>query len=307
MKGWLWAVGVLGVLLFVGGPDGHDKRIYQTFWDLGHVPLFAILTVAVCRLPVCARLSVPVLAVVCTLLVLAGGFAIEWAQLLVGRSFEYADVLSDLLGSYIGLSLYLALKPVMRPAGRAVLVILAMLLVLVSLKPMAVVLADEYVMREEFPVLADFETPFELTRWDTNLAQLHVSREPVRYGEKSLRVDFMAGEYPDITLRDFPGDWSGFKSVRFSVYSTLASPAEMVLKIYDRQHASSGYEYADRFNRELNIDPGWNDIEVRMDDVSDAPEGRNMDLENITSFSLFMERLEQPAVFYVDALRLSSK
>lgn len=307
MKGLMAVVTALVVLLFVGGPDGQDKRLYQAFWDLGHVPLFALLTLAACRLKAVAGLPVWRLLAACTLLTLVTGFAIEWAQLLVGRSFEYSDVLSDLLGSYIGLSLYLAMQPALALAGRAGLYMLVALLTLVSLKPMAFALADEYVMREEFPVLADFETPFELSRWDNNLAQLHITHEQVRYGEKSLRVDFMAGEYPDITLRDFPGNWQEFKSVRFSVFSALSGPIPMELKIYDAQHPSSGYDYDDRFNRELVIAPGWNDIEVRMDDVREAPHDRRMELENIASFSLFIEQLEQPAVFYFDALRLSSK
>lgn len=307
MKGLVAVIGVLIVLLFVGGPDSQDRRLYQAFWDLGHVPLFALLTFVACRLPVFARSPVPGLLVACTLLTLVAGFAIEWAQPLMGRSFEYADVLSDLLGSYIGLSLYLAMKPSLTLAGRSGLYVLMVLLALVSLKPMAFALADEYVMREEFPILADFETPFELSRWENNLAQLQITHEQARYGEKSMRVDFTPGEYPDITLLDFPGNWRDFKSIRFSVFSTLPASIQMELKIYDDQHAASGYKYADRFNRELIINPGWNDIEVRMEDVWEAPHERRMELENIAGLSLFIEQLEQPAVFYFDALRLSSK
>ncbi|HEX5636272.1 MAG TPA: hypothetical protein VFY78_04225, partial [Gammaproteobacteria bacterium] len=101
--------------------------------------------------------------------------------------------------------------------------------------------------------------------------------------------------------------WRDFKSVRFSVFSTLNSPVQMQLKIYDALHLSGGYKYADRFNRELIIHPGWNDIAVPVDDVRQAPLGRQMQLENIAGVSLFIQQLQQPAVFYVDGLHLSSR
>lgn len=305
---WLKVIlGVMIVLLFVGGPDSHDNRIYKAFWDLGHVPLFAGLIFLACRLPIFARMPEWRLFVIFTVATLVVGSAIEWAQLLVARSFSYDDVLGDVIGSYLGLTLYLAARPALQPTRRVGLYALLFLLVLVALRPVSLVLVDEYVMREEFPILADFETPFELSRWDNNLAQLQITDEQVRYGKKSMRVDFSPGKYPDVSLMSFPANWSEFKSVHFSAFSTLPASIIMEIKVYDNKHAASGYDYNDRFNRELVMIPGWNDVEVRMADIAAAPHRRSMDLEHIASLSLFIEKLERPAVFYVDGLRLSSK
>ena len=307
MKG-LWVVtGVLLALLFIGGPAADDARLYKGLWDFGHVVLFALLVLLALRLPLLSKQPAWILLLMVALLAPALGLAIEYVQLWVGRDFEYADVLADSVGAFAGLALHYGLQSRVAWRVRLVAWLGMSLLLLFALRSMLMVGLDQFSMREEFPVLADFETRFEMSRWDTNLAQLEITREQARYGEHALRVQFMAGEYPDITLLDFVRDWRGFKSVRFSIFSTLNHPVAMELKMYDQQHAASGYDYADRFNRELLVQPGWNDIEVNMDELQTAPRSRDMDLQNMQAFSVFIEQLAQPAVFYFDALRLSSK
>jgi len=307
MRWLIMVAGVLTGLLFVGGPDADDGRLYKETWDLGHVVLFALLVVLALKLPRLQRLPVGSLILLCAVIAPAVGLAIEWLQLLVGRDFEYKDVLADTVGAFCGLALHCVWQPGFSRWVRGVGLAGLLLLTAFALRYIVMVMIDNTYMRDEFPVLADFETPFELSRWDSNLAQLSLTQEPVRYGHKSLRVDFLAGEYPDITLQEFLSDWRDFKSIRFSLFSSLNQPIQMELKIYDRQHAASRYDYEDRFNRELIINPGWNDIEVSMKDVQRAPDSREMDLAHMAALSVFVDELRQPAVFYFDALRLSSK
>ena len=307
MKIGVTIAGILVLLLFVGGPDNQAGRLYQEIWDLGHVLLFALVIALALRWPRWQSRPVWQLVLVCVLLAPLVGLAIEWLQLIVGRDFEYKDVLADTVGAFCGLAINRLRQPKMTAALRAAWLLVLLLLLAFALRLLAAVVIDRYYMAEDFPVLADFENQFELSRWDTHLAELAISREQPRYGEHSLRVNFQAGEYPDITLIDFPADWRGFKSLRFSVFNTLAVPLQMELKIYDTAHRDSDYAYSDRFNRELPIQPGWNDIEVRIDDMVAAPKSRELDLQHIAAFSLFIEQLPQPALMYVDALRLSSR
>ena len=81
----------------------------------------------------------------------------------------------------------------------------------------------------------------------------------------------------------------------------------MVLKIYDRQHQLSDYAYSDRFNHSLQLNPGWNDISISLDEVQSAPRNRELDMAEIVSFSLFLPQLDKPLIMFFDGLHLSSK
>lgn len=307
MKWVLVLVAALAVMLFVGGPDSESGRLYKEIWDLGHVPLFAGLIFAGLHFKTLNKHAWPVLLLGCLAISLGLGLMIEWAQLFVGRNFEAKDLLSDVSGGMIGLLGHTLLREGLGISARIATGFGVLILGLLVLVPLGMAVADAYIMREEYPILGDFETPFELGRWDTNLAKLEVSSEQVRYGSKAMKIMLLPGEYPDITLQEFLPGWSEFNSFRFSVYNTLNNVLPVVLKIYDREHVYNGYEHSDRFNREIDLQPGWNDIEVSMQDVLEAPRHREMNLHEIKSVSFFVEYLEQPVVIYMDGLVLSDK
>ena len=297
---------ILFTLLFVSGPDSPNHRVYQEFWDTGHLVLFAGLALVLLNLPMLqTRASGVQLAAVLILAIAVGG-AIEVIQLVVGRSLELKDLYNDVLGAVLGFMIYLARqqdKPMMM---RIAMYPLMLLTVVLGLKSLAYVVIDDYIGKQDFPVLADFETPFELSRWDTNLARLSYSTSYVRYGEKAMKIEFLPGRYPDIALKDFPADWQGFSLLKFSIFNTRSQPVMIKLKIYDWQHVNSGSEYSDRFNKELELEPGWNDIVIDLEKVRAAPAYRQMEMSRIANFSLFLDGLSAPMDMYLDSLHLFS-
>ncbi len=307
MKWGAVVVAVLSLLLFVGGPDANSHRIYQQIWDAGHLLLFAAIALILLNLSFLSARAWWQQVLIISAICLALGLAIEVLQLGVGRNFEIKDLLSDLLGAYIGLALYTALDKRFAHWVRFLAYPLVAVFCLIGVSPILVVVVDHFIMQKDFPALADFETPFEISRWDTNLAILAKESEIVRYGTGAMRIRFLPGEYPDITLKDFVADWRGFHTVRFGIYSTASFPVNMELKIYDRQHQFSDYAYTDRFNRSLQLHQGWNDISIDLDEVKTAPRNRELDMASIVSFSLFLEQLDKPMDMYFDGLHLSSK
>lgn len=302
-----WLLILMAALLFVGGPDAESHRIYKEVWDTGHLFLFAGVSWVMLSLPIMKHRTWIVMLAVTTGVCLVAGAAIEVLQLMVGRNLELKDLVNDLLGGYLGLALFITMQDRWPVAARVAMLPLMLLIVVIVFRPLSFAVMDQYIMQDEFPILADFETPYELDRWDTMLADLSVDDSTVRYGEKSMRVDFEPGEYPDISLINFVSDWQGFEILKFSVFNSSDQARRMELKIYDWQHLQSGYEYEDRFNRELSIEPGWNDIVVTIEDIRQAPKGRDMNMSDIATFSLFLHKLEQPLTMYFDSLRLSSK
>jgi VanZ family protein len=299
-------LGLLVLLLFVGGPDSTSHRVYQEVWDTGHMVLFAGLIWVLLFLPVFKSRRWVELFLMVSGFCLIVGFAIEVLQLFVGRNFAMKDLVNDVLGGYLGLLIVTAQQSHRPIVIRVAMYPLMLGIIVWVLLPTTYAIMDEYVMEDEFPILADFETPYQLSRWDNNLATLSIVDKYFRYGNKSMRVDFDAGEYPDITLKDFPRNWGQFTSIKFSIFNTMEENIPMELKIYDWQHDHNGYEYSDRFNRELVLKPGWNDFLISLEEVRAAPEDRKMDLSDISSFSLFLHDLEQPITLYFDNLRLSS-
>ncbi len=296
----------LSVLLFFGGPESYSSRVYQEFWDTGHMFLFAGILYLAISFPLLNKKSWPIIWGSVTVFCLVVGIVIEIIQNAIGRSFELKDIVNDLLGGYFGVLIYIAMQSRFRTSTRIATLPILLAIVVFVMKPVAFVIADEFIMEEEFPVLADFETDYELSRWDNNLANLFFDQQTVHSGERSMGVLFEPGEYPDITLKDFPGNWKGYKSINFSIYNTTKQNVEMEFKIYDWQHIANGYSYSDRFNRELVLKPGWNDFSFLLEDVQSAPMERIIDISDIASFSLFLHNLEEPLLMYFDNLRLSN-
>ncbi len=158
-------------------------------------------------------------------------------------------------------------------------------------------------MVRAFPVLADFEAPFELERWSGN-ARLSVDHTIVASGRASLCIDLNTAQYSGASLSYFPGDWRGWRWIVFRVYNPDDKPIRLVCKINDHPHDVSGYRYADRFNQTYAMHPGWNRIRIPLEAVATAPKGRRMDLSRITEFNLFSVRLPEPRRVYLDRLVL---
>ena len=304
---WLAAVvAVLAVLLFAGGPEASDSRIIQAIWNLGHVPLFAGLALLGCAAPFARNQSPLWLFIACTVLALVLGAGIEGLQRLVGRSFDWLDVLRDVLGVYLGLCLHLAISKSRVWQQRIALLGLGGLLLIAALQPMGLVLLDLYAMQKGFPVLANFETSLELSRWENERAEKALTREQVRQGRQSLQVVYLAGTFPDVTLRELRGDWMAYQYLHVSVFNTLNIPLMITIKIYDHDHLYRGNHFGDRFDREIMIQPGWNDMDIALDDVKNAPADRVMDMEHIAGLSFFIEKNQQPVVIYLDDIRLAN-
>ncbi|MCK4710819.1 MAG: hypothetical protein KAU21_19550, partial [Gammaproteobacteria bacterium] len=177
-------------------------------------------------------------------------------------------------------------------------------LLIIGLRGMEKHLYDEIMMRQQFPLLPNFENELELERWEHKLVNIKRSKKYPRTGQYSLKVEFLPGRYPNISLEHFPTDWSGFNKLVFSVYNSGNSNLQYELKIYDLQHSQNGLKYNDRFNKEINIKPGWNTITQKLDEVIKAPRNRIMNIKKINGLSVFTDKLKKPITLYLDDIHL---
>ncbi len=304
-------ISVLGLVLclgfpffFWGGPGYYSVRSFKAAWDLGHILFFALATIFVILLARQRGIRTG-WHFVLVLVALGGscGILIEVAQFATGgRSVDFWDVYRDFLGILIGLIFCRILPGSIRL--RRIFLFVCGLLLFFSAGPLAAALVDEYLAGRQFPVLADFETPFEENRF---VPAGHVQRSATyaRSGRHSLHVRLTTATYSGVSLFYFPHNWGGYEQLHFSVYNPSRDKLMLHCRIHDIWHKDHGMLYKDRFHQAFHLEQGWNDCRISLASVRQAPSGREMDMKAIESFALFVVRQDRSRVLYLDHIFLS--
>ncbi len=289
---------------FVGGPGYHAGRSFKSAWDLGHILFFFLATrlflLVTAKRRGNKRSRFLFLKICASVFVL--GILIELIQkALGGRTVDGWDVYRDLLGC---VSAYIA--PEIFPVVNRSFILPAigvMFLLICALWPFFRSFVDEGIARRQFPVLADFETPFEQNRFSPG-SRVQREKEVASHGRFSLRIQLTTATYSGASLFYFPHDWSGYTTLNFSVYNSGKKQLSLHCRIHDIHHLQHGMRFSDRFHRLFVLHPGWNQCHVSLAAVRAAPATRQMDMAHIQSFAFFVVRQARPHVIYVDNIYL---
>ncbi len=289
------------LLLFVGGPTADAPRPYRYGWDLGHLFCFALWTYLYLQWAARQNFWKQCLTVA-GLALLIGGMT-EILQLATGREASWNDLGKDLLGSSVGLVLF---APGRFEIGRWQLRSLQLVVVGVliwSLLPLGKVVVDDLIAWQQFPLLAGFETPFETSRWEGN-SRRRLNRNTVFSGAGSLRVRLNTDRYSGAFLVEFPRDWSPYRLLQLQVNNPDSEELLLHLRIHDQDHRKHGNAYRDRFSTSFKLQSGWNLLEISLEKVARAPRDRPMDMRRIAAVGVFVARLQQPRMIYIDEVKL---
>ena len=302
-----WAIGVMllvgTVLLFRGGPDYESVRSFRHAWDLGHIIYFALATLLLTGWQPVARLSPVIQWALILCITLVAGVLIELVQSGMQRNPDINDILRNMTGSMLILS-FGPLGTLVRPRQWKVLLQVAVVMVLLlQLWPLAKSLLDEHAARTRFPLLADFESAFEIDRWRGDEV-LSIESLPQATTGKVLRVPLSTEQYSGAGLFYFPGDWKRFNLLYISVFNPDEKSLQVTFRIHDRQHTQGDRSYEDRFNRRVLLRPGWNHVEFDLNEVASAPTHRRMDMGSVRGLGIFATSLDEPGVIYLDNARL---
>jgi hypothetical protein len=52
------------------------------------------------------------------------------------------------------------------------------------------------------------------------------------------------------------------------------------------------------------INPGWNSIHIKLEEIREAPEKRQMELDKVSSVGIFAKSLPQPRNILIDDVKL---
>ena len=295
---------ICGALLFVGGPNQLAPTMFIKAWDLGHILVGLLWSWLIFEAWRPRRLTFRGVLVWGLGLTLLIGGGVELLQMgIPGRTASMLDLLSDLTGTLLTLFYLLPERlewPMnYRRIGQAVV----LLLVLVAVAPVARAALVDARAWSDFPVLTDFSAPFALDRWEGS-AQRSLVAETAGVPSPSMDVRFGCERYSGIFLARMPRDWSDYKVLSLEFFLPDGTGLDLTCRINDAEHLDRGQEYADRFNLSLHLQPGWNYIDIPLEEVRQAPRGRDLDLSAIAGFGFFTVNLQEPRRLFVHAIRL---
>lgn len=291
---------------FFGGPDYHAVRSFKAAWDLGHILFFTLVSWLLCirLLPRLADKKISVLFLQIFFAVFCIGLGVELIQMILDNRYPgIRDILRNQLGCLVAFAFFCPIRSRLRWQVRFLFQLTIVVLLLVAAWPWTQAIVDEKIARHQFPVLSDFETPFEQGRWH-NINQLQVDESIVRHGKKSVKIQLTTATYSGAALFYFPNDWREFNWLHFSVYNPDKDPLALHCRIHDVHHTEHGQVFADRFHKRFLLQIGWNDIKISLAEIKSSPAGRVMDMQQIEGFGIFVVRQSQPRIIYLDHVYL---
>ena len=184
------------------------------------------------------------------------GFAIEIIQSSLGRDLDFGDVYRNCLGSALAVFF---LSPSARLESSkiilAVKVLLTLLLIVQLFYPLRA-LVDEFRAEADFPILADFESTAELTRWSSDV-EVSIAHDLAFNGRQSLKAVLGTSQYSGLSLNHFPGDWQAYTHFQLHLYRE--KPLTVTVRINDHEHRLGKQPFDDRFNKSYAFRyAGWN-------------------------------------------------
>lgn len=288
---------VASLLLFVQLPVS-PTYAGRTIENAGHTPLFFIGTLFVLAI-LRHDFRMPGLRLYTfgALIGAGAGFLSEVIQKPMRRDASWEDVAADCVGVLLALALYAFFDRRSEIGGKtraAALLIVAGCLT-TYLAPV-VTMVRAYVHRDgQFPVLANFSSPIEMS-WIVGYGSSRQIRDEV------LEVEFEANPWPGISFHEPVPDWRSFKTLVVDVENPDADPLNLVLRIDDIGH---GRIFADRFNRRFELAPGERrTLEISLDEVRRAPRNRLMNMAEISNVTLFRGRASGSRHLRLHSMRL---
>lgn len=299
----IFAAGAAAMFMPSGSsPPG--LRSSGQLWNLGHAGLFFLAGHLVYTfLPGLSRKPIGWQAFVFAAIALAAGGATELLQTLIsGRTASFFDVVINLAG----MGACVSLKNLGKTGKHLMLHAAVACLVALALWPLIRSLSDEVIAGRQFPVLADFETPFETDRFQSDTAKYQITAQKAFSGTKSLKVGLGTDTYSGIFLTYMPCNWKSFSWFKFHAYNPQDFPVSLTVRIHDREHETgAGQLYTDRFNKSFCLAPQrWSAVIIPLADVHQAPSNRQMNMSLIQSIGFFVTRPTQPLTLFIDNIML---
>jgi len=144
-----------------------------------------------------------------------------------------------------------------------------------------------------FPTIMNFDSVWDSKFCSAGNAQLEIMKG-------RARITFHPAQYSGFHLSQPYPDWSGYHFFTFTIFSELPDTVNLVLRIHDRHHNQA---YHDRFNLDLSIHNGRNEISIPLEMIRGAPGSRLMDMSAIRGIGIFAVKPASNFSLYISEFR----
>ncbi len=275
--------------LFILNSINNDTRIKHEIWNASHFVVFFIFWLFMVNLFSWLRpldIKRAIIILVASLIISAG---IEWFQIKVGRSASWDDVKLSVAGSLALIGVYIFELNKNRFIAYTNIIVITLCSIVLSWSSLKIFMDEIYIVKQG-PILSDFSTPFERSRWSGSFSNIAVVSENNR---DSLLVTLRPGHwFSTAELRHFYNDWSGYTKIIIELDYLGLDTFKVSVRVHDKRHRESWYAYDDRFTRSILLNPGKNVLEFDIEEIRNAPLNRDMDMSTIEALMIIARKFE---------------
>ncbi|MCA9148813.1 MAG: VanZ family protein [Planctomycetales bacterium] len=311
---------LLGAILVLGLKPSHTtSQLADTIQTCGHFAFFGLLAVltAVCLpavVPNWRRHAARSYAAGFAFSVLIGSTLEGLQALTPTRTPSWDDLIQDAFGALAGVSLLALVDRATPDRGmprRLLIAALPTFLVMLVLGglPLGLCLLDYYQRNQAFPQLHVFNDAWSgRFLWKDESVEVTPSAPPAGWpgdaGHDIADVLIPVGEkYPGVGFSEPVPNWNGYDAFAFDCLNA-GDAVTMAMRIHDFAHND---DMNDRYNRVLEIAPGFQTIRIAITEIQTAPRNRHLDITSIEGFKLFALKPTQPLHLYLGNFRLEKR
>lgn len=141
--------------------------------------------------------------------------------------------------------------------------------------------------------------------WAANAGtKLSVVGQHASAGRRALQAELSPGGYPGIKkIFDKPQNWSGYRALRATVFSSAEQPFDLTVRVDDEQSTSFGK----RFNGDdaCKIVPGVNEVEISIGALwQGSLQARGINPERVTAIHYFANGPKKPVTLWFDNIHM---
>lgn len=290
-----WAIlGLALVGLLVPLPNDYRCPWLFKCLDLGHVPLFFLITFCLAKVLGNRRITAIGLAALLAVL-------IEIVQSQIDRSGDVWDVVRGWIGITIAaLILYVPFRP-RRWQPFVLTATLAILLLIWPIYDCGPVIVDAVSAYRSFPVLSDFQSRWEPLRWYIDGARLARQATDERQQTWAGCLQLQPGkESSGVILFPVKRDWSHYDRVTCE-FSFSGDPLRVLISIRDGRKVHPPQR---RFDLEKDFSAGRHCVVIDLHALAEGKEFAPIDLTHIQSFHFAAKELNQPRTLWLHRLEL---
>jgi hypothetical protein len=287
-------LGIVAVALLAPLPVSWRSTWRSKLLDLGHIPLFGLFTLVMVRVGRFGLFA----AFLCATALAAGS---ELAQAMVHRSADFNDFLRGSIGSLIAVMLVFACRSprsVQRALAATSVIILASVWPIADAFPK---LWDAWEAYRSFPVLCDFQTRWQVTRWSRE--RVAVARVMGDDGEHwTGRMDFVPNGAGSAAVVLFPvrRDWSAYRLLCCD-FSLADDASDVLISVRDGRRVVGPQK---RFDMEESYAAGQHHVRIDLKSLARGDEFAPLDLTRIESFHFAMPHLVGSHTVYMQKVWL---